>query len=60
MKKAWRNPVKGQSPSPQTLAIEGDFEKFTADMKNLFQVRPKAEKQKPTSASASRAPVAAS
>lgn len=56
MKKPWRNPVKDQSPKPETLAIEGDFEKFTADMKKLFQ----AEKRKPTSVSASPGPVASS
>ena len=43
-KKAWRDPVKGKSPNPETLAIEGSFEKFTADMKNLFS-RNKTEKK---------------
>jgi hypothetical protein len=55
MKKPWRNPVKEVPPKPETLAIEGDFEKFTSDMKRLFQT-PKTEKQKPTSDSVSRVP----
>jgi hypothetical protein len=55
MKKRWNNPVKNHPPKPETLAIEGDFDKFTSDMKRLFQ-NPKAEKQKPTSTSASPAP----
>jgi hypothetical protein len=59
MKKPWRNPVKDIPASPETLAIKGDFEKFTSDMKKLFQ-SPKTEKQKPTSASASHGPVASS
>jgi hypothetical protein len=50
MKKRWKNPVKDHPPKPETLAIKGDFEKFTADMKRLFQ-SPKDGKQKPTSAS---------
>jgi len=54
MKKTWRDPVKGQPPKPETLAIEGDFGKFTEDMKRLF--RPQTEKRKPTSASASPDP----
>ena len=45
-KKAWRDPVKGKAPNPETLAIEGSFEKFTADMKRLFS-RPKTEKKIP-------------
>jgi hypothetical protein len=56
MKKAWRNPVKDQPPKPETLAIKGDFGKFTEDMKRLFQT-PKTEKQNPISASASPGPV---
>jgi hypothetical protein len=36
MKKAWRNPVKDQPPSPETLAIEGEWGKFTADMKRIL------------------------
>jgi len=56
MKKIWRNPVKGQSPKAETLAIEGSFEKFTEDMKRLFN-QPQKEKRKPTSASASPGPV---
>lgn len=59
MKKIWRNPVKGQPASPETLAIEGDFEKFTEDMKRLLSPT-KTEKRKPTSASASPGPVASS
>jgi len=59
MKKVWRNPVKDQLPSPKTLAIEGDWNKFTADMKRLFS-QPKTEKQKSISASASRDPAASS
>ena len=59
MKKAWRNPVKDRPPSPETLAIEGSFEKFTEDMKKLFS-KPQKEKQKPISASASPGPVASS
>lgn len=55
----WRNPVKDIPPKAETLAIKGDFEKFTADMRKLFQ-SPKTEKQKPTSASASHGPVASS
>jgi hypothetical protein len=58
-KKIWRNPVKGHPPSPETLAIEGDWGKFTADMKQLFS-QPQTEKQKPTSASASPGPAASS
>ena len=57
MTKLWRNPVKDVPPQPETLAIKGDFDKFTADMKKLFQT-PKTEKQKPTSASASHVPAA--
>jgi hypothetical protein len=59
MKKPWRNPVKDVPPQPETLAIKGDFEKFTSDMKKLFQA-PKTEKQKPTSASASHVHAASS
>jgi len=59
MKKIWHNPVKGHPPSPETLAIEGNWEKFTTDMKNLFSPA-KTEKQKPTPASASHGPVASS
>jgi hypothetical protein len=59
MKKTWRNPVKDIPASPETLAIKGDFEKFTADMRKLFK-SPKTEKQKPTSASASHVPAASS
>ena len=55
MKKRWHDPVKGQPPRPETLAIEGDFGKFTEDMKRLFK-QPQTEKQKPTSASASPGP----
>jgi hypothetical protein len=55
MKKTWRNPVKDQPPKPETLAIEGDFEKFTADMKRLFN-QPQTEKKKPTSAPSSPGP----
>jgi hypothetical protein len=58
MKKIWRNPVKDQPASPETLALKGDWGKFTADMKTLF--KPQTEKQKPTSASASPGPVASS
>jgi hypothetical protein len=54
MKKQWRNPVKDQPPKPETLAIEGDFDKFTADMKRLFN--PQKEERKPTSVSSSPAP----
>jgi hypothetical protein len=57
MKKPWHNPVKDVPAKPETFAIEGDFEKFTSDMKKLFQ-SPKTEKQKPNSASASRVPAA--
>lgn len=59
MKKIWRNPVKGHPPSPETLAIKGDWDKFTEDMKGLFSQPPK-EKQKPISASASHGPVSSS
>jgi hypothetical protein len=59
MKKTWHDPVKSQPPSPETLAIEGDWGKFTDDMKRLFN-QTKIEKQKPTSASASPGPVASS
>jgi len=55
-KKTWRDPVKGQPPSPETLAIEGDFGKFTEFMKKLVKVPPERQKQKPTSASASPGP----
>jgi len=48
MKKPWKNPVKDSPPKPETLAIKGDFEKFTADMKRLFRT-PKEEQEKPTS-----------
>jgi hypothetical protein len=54
MKKLWHNHVKDQPPKPETLAIEGDFEKFTADMKRLFN--PKKEERKPTSGSSSSGP----
>jgi hypothetical protein len=37
MKKTWRNPVKGQPPKPETLAIKGDWDKFTSDMKRILQ-----------------------
>jgi hypothetical protein len=47
MKKPWHDPVKGVPPQAETLAIEGSFDKFTADMKKLFQ----SEKGKPTSSS---------
>jgi hypothetical protein len=59
MKKTWHDPVKGQPPSSETLAIEGDWGKFTEDMQRLFS-QPQTEKQKPTSASASPAPGASS
>jgi hypothetical protein len=35
--KRWHDPVKGQSPRPETLAIVGDFDKFTAHMKRIFR-----------------------
>ena len=37
VKKGWRDPVKDQPAKPETLAIQGSFEKFTADMKKLFE-----------------------
>jgi hypothetical protein len=59
MKKPWRDPVKNQPPKPETLTIEGDFGKFTEDMKRLFNPE-NPEKKKPTSASSSPGPVASS
>jgi hypothetical protein len=54
MKKAWRDPFKGVPPQPGTLAIEGDWEKFTGDMKKLFK---QTETKEPkASAPASRVP----
>jgi hypothetical protein len=50
MKKTWRDPVKGRPPSPETLAITGDWGSFTEDMKKLLGKR-QTEKQKTTSAS---------
>jgi hypothetical protein len=48
-KKVWSDPVKDQAPAPETLAIEGDWNKFTEDMRRLFS-KPKTEEGKPTSA----------
>jgi hypothetical protein len=59
MKKTWHDPVKGQPPNPETLAIEGNWEKFTADMKRMFN-SPEPEKKKPTSPSSSPGPVSSS
>jgi hypothetical protein len=47
MKKRWRDPVKGVPPQPETLAIKGDWEKFTNDMKRVLR----EDKGKPISAS---------
>jgi hypothetical protein len=55
LRKKWRDPVKDQPPKPETLAIEGDFGKFTEDMKRLLG-NPKTEKNQPTSDSSSLAP----
>jgi hypothetical protein len=41
MKKPWHDPVKGQPPAPETLAIKGDWNKFTGDMKKVFQPQPR-------------------
>jgi len=38
--KAWTDPVKNQQAKPETLAIEGDFGKFTDAMKRLMRVKP--------------------
>lgn len=46
MKKTWRDPVKGVPPQPETLAIKGDFKKFTEDMKRLFS-QPKKQIDSP-------------
>jgi hypothetical protein len=54
-KKKWHDPVKDHPPSEETLAIEGNWEKFTEDMKRILG--PKEEGRKPTSASASPDPV---
>ena len=36
----WTDPVKDRPASESTLAISGDFGKFTGMMKRLMQVRP--------------------
>jgi hypothetical protein len=51
MKKRWKDPVKGVPPQPETLAITGNWSKFTADMKKLFKQPEKRETK-----AASRAP----
>jgi len=57
MKKAWRNPVKDIPAKPETLAIKGDFGKFTDLMKRVVKVRPPREEK---TTSASPGPVASS
>jgi hypothetical protein len=59
MKKPWRDPVKHQPPKPETLAIEGDWESFTEEMKRLFNP-PQNQKKTPTSTSSSPGPVSSS
>jgi hypothetical protein len=49
-KSKWRDPVKDVPAKPETLAITGDFGKFTDLMKRVVKVRPPRE-AKPTSAS---------
>ncbi len=44
MAKVWIDPVKQKQPRPSTLAIEGDFGKFTEFMKKLVAVKPSQKK----------------
>jgi hypothetical protein len=37
MKKPWDDPVKDQPAKPETLAIKGDWQKFTKDMQKLLK-----------------------
>ena len=36
----WTDPVKDRPASESTLAISGDFDRFTGVMRRLMQVRP--------------------
>jgi hypothetical protein len=56
MKKQWKDPVKDQDARPETLAIEGDFGKFTAFMQELVKVPSQKEKRKPISSPSSPGP----
>jgi hypothetical protein len=56
----WKDPVKGIPPSAETMAIEGDFETFTAFMEKLMNVPPQREKGKPNLASPCHDPDASS
>ena len=41
----WRNPVKNKKPKESTLQIEGDWDKFTNQMRQLMQVKPKSTRE---------------
>jgi hypothetical protein len=51
MKKQSKNPVKNVPPQPETLAIKGDWSKFTEDMKKILGERPKSSSPGPASSS---------
>lgn len=41
----WRNPVKNKPPKESTLQIEGDWDKFTNQMRKIVQVKPKGTRE---------------